>query len=149
MLTSVDVGNSGQSGLDRFVVGQDDDMTVGLEIAQLRQVVIQRIGDILQIDTDGVTDTDTRNGIKVKLKGGSRGTVLDEGGLVEVARLLIGGDNAVHRGVIVKYGTRFHFKNVSNGVNRTNRQVLNRRFGILFLAGGEHHAHHGKQRKDV
>ena len=149
MVSCVDVSNGSHFRLDGLVVGQDDDVAVSLEIAQLRQVVVHGIGDVLQVDADGVADANATDSVKVELDGGTRGAVLHKGGLVEVARNLVSSDDTIHRGVISKHGTRFHGKDFIDGVNRSYRQVLDRRFGILFLAGGKHHAHHGKKQKCI
>ena len=67
--TCVDVGDGGQRRLDGFNIVQDDDVSISLEVGQLRQVVVQRVGDVFQIDADGVTDAETADGVEVKFKG--------------------------------------------------------------------------------
>ena len=57
-------------------IGQNDNVTIRLEIAQLWQVVVNRISHILQVNADGVADADTTDGIQVKLDGGTCSAVL-------------------------------------------------------------------------
>ena len=145
----VNLSDGSLGGRDVLVVGQDDDVSVGLEVAQLRQVVVHGVGDILQVDADGVADADATDGVEVQLDGGTRGTVLHEGSLVEVARHLVGSDDAIHRSVFIENSARFQGKNFTDGVNPSYRQFLDRWRRILFLAGGEQCAHHGKKQKCV
>ena len=111
--------------------------------------IAEETAKVQKESSKAIADAETADGVEVQLNGSTCFTILNEGALVKVARLLVGSDDAIHRGVFRKHGARLHGKDVTNGVNRSYRQVLDRRFGILFLAGGEHQSHHGKKHKDV
>ena len=145
MVTGDDVGDGGLLGRDRLVVGQDHDVAVGLEAGELRQSVVQGIGHVLQIDADGVTDADTGSGIQIQLDGIARGAVLHERRLVQVTRLLVSGDDAINRSVLIEDSARLHGQEVTDGIDLADGQALDGRRRIVFLARGEQHTHQGKK----
>ena len=133
ILSSLNASDGRYSRLDRTVVGKDDNVTIGTKATQLRQVVVLFEKHVLQVDTNRVTDADTRSGIQFQLDGSTRSAVLNEAHLVKVARHLVGSDDTIHRSRI-EHRTRRHVQDVLNRVNRPYRQVLDRWLRILFLA---------------
>ena len=134
------IGDFGLGRLNGLVVGQNHNVTVSLETGKLGKSVVNSVGDILQVHTDGVADAHTRSGVHVKLDGLACLTILHEGSLVEVTRLLVGSDNTINRGILVEHRTRLHIQNLADGVNRSNRKHLDGRFRIILLTRSEHHS---------